>query len=132
MGQLFTRISTERSDLQTSSIITPNNFVAMQPVMTKRKYIDQNMIAKKRKILLNTYSNSAACLILSSRISKSAKPFIINRSSIPTTIFKCQLCYHCFASKDSYLDHMIICAIEHQAPVKIVRAKKLIHLRHEE
>ncbi|CAF2420539.1 unnamed protein product [Rotaria sp. Silwood2] len=125
MGQLFTRIpSIQRSEQQTSSIITQNNFTA-----TKRKRIDQDIISKKRKILLNDYDKSVR-LSLSSRISKTIKSSKLTNASIIThslssmTIFKCQLCCRCFASKDSYLDHMILCAIEHQASIKIVRAKK--------
>ncbi|CAF0829350.1 unnamed protein product [Rotaria sp. Silwood1] len=126
MGQLFTRIPpTQRSEQQSlSSIITQNNFIA-----TKRKRIDQDIISKKRKILLNDNENSVR-LSLSSRISKTTKisklssTSIISHSLSSMTIFKCQLCCRCFASKDSYLDHMIICAIEHQASIKIVRATK--------
>ncbi|CAF0822670.1 unnamed protein product [Rotaria sordida] len=129
MGQLFTRISTtQRPEQQTSSIITQNNFIT-----TKRKRIDQDIISKKRKILLNDNDNNVR-LSFSSRMSKNTKvsklinTSIISHSFSSMTIFKCQLCCRCFTSKDSYLDHMIICAIEHQASIKIVRAqKKLIH-----
>ncbi|CAF4655282.1 unnamed protein product, partial [Rotaria sp. Silwood2] len=124
MGQLFTRMPTQRSEQQTSSIFTQNDFIAMQPIITKGKLIDQDITSNVRKILLNDNYKSVP-LSPFSKISKTIKSSkdtntpILRRFLPSMRIFKCQLCCQNFTSKDSYLDHMIICAVEHQAPIKI-------------
>ncbi|CAF3166050.1 unnamed protein product [Rotaria sp. Silwood2] len=111
MGQLFTRMPTQ-------------SFIAMQPIITKGKLIDQDITSNERKILLNDNYKSVS-LSPSAKISKTMKSSkctnspILLRSLPSRRIFKCQLCCQNFTSKDSYLDHIIICATEHQAPIKI-------------
>jgi len=124
MGQLFTRISTGWSDQQTSTIITENNFVSIKPIITKRKCIDQNNFSKRRKIDENNRLSYSPRISKITKSSNFLNTSIISQSLSPMTLFKCQLCYHCFSNKDDYLDHMIICAIQRQASIKIVRATK--------
>ncbi|CAF2745943.1 unnamed protein product [Rotaria sp. Silwood2] len=81
MGQLFTRISTQRSEQQTSSINTQNNFIAMQLIIMKGKLSDQEIISNERKILLSD-NNQSLPLSPSSQMSKNVEP----SKNINTTI----------------------------------------------
>ncbi|CAF3958965.1 unnamed protein product, partial [Rotaria sp. Silwood1] len=99
MDQLFARLSTQWSKQQTSSIITQNNFIATQSIMTEEKRLRISTPIKSLKYYTNTS--------------------IFSRFLSPLRIFKCQLCSRKFTTKDSYLDHMIVCSVEHQASIKI-------------
>ncbi|CAF1541988.1 unnamed protein product, partial [Rotaria sordida] len=95
----------------------------MQSIITKRKDIHQDIISTERKILLN--NNDESVPLSSSpktskiRTSLKYKSTPIRNRSLSSRIFKCQLCCQNFTNKNSYLDHMIICAFKHQASIKI-------------
>ncbi|UJR27581.1 hypothetical protein I4U23_008862 [Adineta vaga] len=117
MGQLFNRISTEQTNPQTTEIIFKNNTNSNKPLITKRKrLVPANYSRKKRFFLYNDYSR----ILHTSNLTETT---VMNYSFSSRMSFKCQLCCQCFSTKDSYLDHMINCAIERHASIRIVRAK---------
>ncbi|CAF1029160.1 unnamed protein product [Adineta ricciae] len=117
MGQLFNRISTVQTDQETTELIIQNSAKFIQPLIKKRKRLEQDSNSRKKRLYVyNDYSR----LFNSSKFTRQS---MMNNSLTSKIFFKCQLCCRCFPTKDSYLDHMIDCAIERQASIRIVRAK---------
>ncbi|UJR21670.1 hypothetical protein I4U23_024747 [Adineta vaga] len=131
MGHLFTRMATKWLEEQQLPLKAQPRFAAIKSIDNKRKRTDHNESSNKRKFTLSLTNNNDIDddderLSLSPRIS----PIITkssttnNRSMHSLILFKCQLCRRCLRNKDLYMEHMMICAFQRQASIKIVRAKK--------
>ncbi|CAF2068094.1 unnamed protein product [Rotaria magnacalcarata] len=129
MGHLLARMATLWLEQQTLSNAIENGY---KPIHTKRKRTDQDDVSSnKRKIINNSTvandSDSDERLSLSPRVSPIMSKVTKSSHSInhlmPSTVtsFKCQLCRRSLRNKDIYMDHMIICAVQRQVSIKIVR-----------
>ncbi|CAF0982738.1 unnamed protein product [Rotaria sordida] len=130
MGHLFTKMTTVWLEQQTAPMMTQ---YGLKPTYTKRKRTDYDDISNKRKIIIDSItmndSDDDERLSLSPRVSPiipkvTKSSSFVNRSLSSMTLFKCQLCRRCLRNKDIYMDHMTMCAVQRQASIKIVRAKK--------
>ncbi|CAF3863143.1 unnamed protein product [Adineta steineri] len=133
MGHLLTKMTSIWLEQQNVSLITQNSSVVPKSINIKRKRTDQDDKSNKRKI---TYyfttkndNDDDDRLSLSPRvppvISKPTRSSnTINRSLQTRALFKCQLCHRYLKNKDIYMDHMMMCAIQRQASIKIVRTEK--------
>ncbi|CAF0785266.1 unnamed protein product [Adineta ricciae] len=127
MGHLFTRMATIWLEEQRAQ----NNLTAFQSNSNKRKRSDLNELSNKRKASSNSTSKTESDdederLTLSPRICPIiTKSSTANHRSIQSlSSFKCQLCRRCLRNKDLYMEHMMLCAFQRQAAIKIVRAGK--------
>ncbi|CAF3564897.1 unnamed protein product [Rotaria socialis] len=128
MGHLLARMAALWLEQQTLSNAIENGY---KPIHTKRKRTDQDDVSNKRKIINNSTiandSDSDERLSLSPRVSPIMSKVTKSSHSInclmpsTVTLFKCQLCRRPLRNKDVYMDHMIICAVQRQVSIKIVR-----------